>query len=265
MSLELLCLDGEDRTPQQGNIGWLIEGVSAANGRKEPKTKAEISEELWEHEVKLTPTQLAVFSQLYNNRSRIVTREDIDINVWPELDSQNLHRLYMNITRINSKIKQAGVEAFYVILNYQGVGYSLRINDETVSNRQEQEPAEYGKLRAKPLHEAGSREELYQILDLNGFGPIPKSVSLFWALLQRKERFFGKTQLISEVWGVKEETDYPLYARSLVQTVYRLRKTVEAWQINGFNYEVDYARGIGYRISIRRADNPQAQPRSEAR
>ncbi|HLD97214.1 MAG TPA: helix-turn-helix domain-containing protein [Candidatus Nanoarchaeia archaeon] len=277
MSLELLCLDVKDGTPQLGHIGSLAGEASAAESRDTPKTETEIFDEMLSRGVKLNHTELDVFSRLYNSSPERVQYETIAESVWTDSNHETMHTLYVNVNRIRRKIRQAGVQDVFVITNTYGLGYWLTVTENAkravtsecglenlcVKNTAE---AEESPSDEKPLHEAGSMEELCQILGV-GYSKPSQAAKALWALIRRNGRTVGRYELVSEVWDEKVETSqqFGLHESSLRQILWLARGLIEGVHTGGFKYEILHYREIGYRIHITRAHNPQAQPRSEAR
>ncbi len=284
MSLDQLCLGVEARTPDPGNIGLLVQKVSSANRSNTPKTEIEIFNEMLSQGVTLIPTELAVFSQLYNSSPRLVPRAEIDEQVWGKSDNEsvhtlnvNLNRINLNVNRIKLKIRQAGVDNVYIITNTRGLGYKLTVTENargviaseySLENLHNENPAqaEDAPSDGKPLHEAGSIGELCQILGVDYSKPTLAAKAL-WALTRRNGETVGRCELASEVWGVKVETSqqYRSYDNSLRQLLSLARGLVKGTQIRGFNYKIGNYPKIGYMMQATRADNAPAQARSEAR
>ena len=224
---------------------------------KKQRAKADFLKWVLEQGLDLTPTEREVLNALYEHCSRIVQREQIIRQVWGAtyidyrgfINQRGFSNLKWYMSALGQKLKGADTKTRYAITSFNRLGYMLSIKE---SERNLQDP-----LRGKPLHEAGSVEELYQILWLNNINPKPKSAKVLHALLERSGHTVPNDELCTRINDGRPERG------ELKWHVSSARKLVRNRRINGFDYQITSYYGIGYRITHTVAE--EIQPRSEAR
>ena len=75
-------------------------------------------------EILLTKNEMLIFSYLLNNQNRIVTRDELITDLWNNNEFVNDNTLTVNISRLRSKLREAGVEN--EIDTRKGQGYILQ-------------------------------------------------------------------------------------------------------------------------------------------
>ena len=75
-------------------------------------------------EILLTKNEMLIFSYLLNNQNRIVTRDELITDLWNNNEFVNDNTLTVNISRLRSKLREAGVEN--AIDNRKRQGYILQ-------------------------------------------------------------------------------------------------------------------------------------------
>ncbi|MBR1599101.1 MAG: winged helix-turn-helix transcriptional regulator [Lachnospiraceae bacterium] len=75
-------------------------------------------------EILLTKNEMLIFSYLLNNQNRIVTRDELITDLWNNNEFVNDNTLTVNISRLRSKLREAGVEN--AIDTRKGQGYILQ-------------------------------------------------------------------------------------------------------------------------------------------
>lgn len=84
-------------------------------------SKSTISE--GQTEIRLTKTEMIVFSFLLTNRGKIVTRDDLMTDLWNNEEYINDNALTVNISRLRNKLAEIGYEG--AIETRKGQGYIL--------------------------------------------------------------------------------------------------------------------------------------------
>lgn len=76
------------------------------------------------NEILLTKNEMLIFSYLLNNRNRIVTRDELITDLWNNNEFVGDNTLTVNISRLRSKLKSAGIDD--AIDTRKGQGYILQ-------------------------------------------------------------------------------------------------------------------------------------------
>lgn len=76
------------------------------------------------NEILLTKNEMLIFSYLLNNRNRIVTRDELITDLWNNNEFVGDNTLTVNISRLRSKLKSAGIDD--AIDTRKGQGYILK-------------------------------------------------------------------------------------------------------------------------------------------
>lgn len=71
----------------------------------------------------LTKNEMIIFSYLLNNRSNIVTRDELMTELWNNEEYINENALTVNISRLRAKLESFGIEN--AIETRKGLGYKL--------------------------------------------------------------------------------------------------------------------------------------------
>lgn len=74
-------------------------------------------------EIVLSKNEMLILSYLYNNRGKIVTRDELMTDLWNNSEYLNDNALTVNISRLRGKLAEAGIEN--VIETRKGQGYIL--------------------------------------------------------------------------------------------------------------------------------------------
>lgn len=74
-------------------------------------------------ELDLTKNEMIIFSYLLNNRSNIVTRDELMTELWNNEEYINENALTVNISRLRAKLESFGIEN--AIETRKGLGYKL--------------------------------------------------------------------------------------------------------------------------------------------
>lgn len=76
-----------------------------------------------DEEVFLTKNEMIIFNYLFNNKNRIVTRDELMTDLWNNNEYINDNALTVNISRLRTKLKTIGVPD--LIETRKGIGYIL--------------------------------------------------------------------------------------------------------------------------------------------